>query len=890
MPEGAVSARLVHGRNDKDYRNKIDEFNYLRMSSGGSKTRPSHGASTRLDSESEYPETISIVLRKSHREGSPSFLFTHSGEDQHLEFEGSDGDPEADGDYDGPAEPESDDDKQEWEKIRQQVKSQRHNKPSAVPEKVRKPVQRSKQRPPVVEAKKVRPTVPSRQDRDRGDLQSDRGQSETSDYNLQVNEYQDYSEPQSPFDYRQPAPPVHSHKDSRLPASRPFSGRNSNAHETRAEVRNFGTKPDVRQPARNHNVAIDVDDLQKSRGMGMPKKDKGHHEIDEQRAFRDLQQTERKPTSIANSPLQQSFVPVEAFNEMVSSYQSKLKALESSLASKEAEVQKLSTVPKPPAHAPSASITEQIVGHLVNVEGVLEECSACIEAFATKERKMDPRQTRDPRQSQSQVEDADQLVHLIRELLQDNECFIVDLQDQQASSDGSKCKHQESRSTPDQPQEQKPPTRGQTWHERSQETRPSPPAFDEEYWLGAFNSALGESPETSLEAVLERVRILISENLSFKLKASTFSEKLKSMQRQIDLSTAEFNRASEEKMRLEGLNREQLAEISKLRIELSNNTTEKKGTIVDTAKDLAKDEEINKLRRENQEQNFELSKLHEEIEKLKQQKAVPPAIEQPAEEPAKKQRPGEPGDAEKAFEYIKSLLVAGMSPEGADFEQTTKKLLRGPYGHHVSMIERLIQMQATKQEALAVTYRDKFLNENMLMQEIKAKLEHYDKLIEVLDTWQVGRPEQGMSHRDLRDLAPKSQRQAIKHLIQDVDHIIDENNRAIRDAITGDLDSFVHRHAEAEPFHSTSKSEEDVSFSRHTERLVGPQAAQDQSRDVMPYSPSFGPKRSVEGSHRRAGEVRKRLAVPEKSNISTVPDLGQLLTAQSLAIEKYEDN
>jgi hypothetical protein len=121
--------RLLHSGRDQDCRNKCTEYNYLQMNrdSQASTKKKMTAAGRRMNNvetteysdsqyddegqfDAQYPERISIVLTKSNKKRSPSFLFTNGDDRNHIEFEGSDDDPELQSDSN-----DSDTEKEQWE-------------------------------------------------------------------------------------------------------------------------------------------------------------------------------------------------------------------------------------------------------------------------------------------------------------------------------------------------------------------------------------------------------------------------------------------------------------------------------------------------------------------------------------------------------------------------------------------------------------------------------------------------------------------------------------------------------------------------------------------------------------------------------------------------------
>jgi hypothetical protein len=889
LPEGAASNRLLHGGRDKDYRNKVDEFNSLRHSSRDGNGRPSLGDPRYRDYEEEYPETISIVLRKSHKSGAPPFLFTHSGEDQNLDFEGSDDDPEASEDENGRSEgEETDEDRRIWENLRQQQKTQPNKRPQTSKANQPKPKEKASQPGYGHAKKKPQPQSSTRTRETRPDSESEQAHSQTTDYRLLKDDQDDYFQPQSANDPRDLR--YRGLRDEANQQGRPAKKRHqpNRGLDDTEEVRHDSPIEEIQiKEYRKHKDGGDSDLYRKRKDQEEEAirrhADSANNSDARQRSsVPDQLPTERKNTNLGPG-LSQSFVPVEAFNEMVAAYQAKIKTLEASLAAKDANIP-----PPRPIIQTSGLLTEgqanQVVSHLLAVQRGLEECTEFIEACNPPRASLGNRLSRGPApEPQNYQGDQEKLLHMIRALMEDNECIVVDLQDtlDDRASPGKSVNYHQKPATHTSAHDQYSGLDDLTGKSKHNQNKSNENL--EEKWLGRFNAVLGEPEEKSLEGVLARVRGLVSDCLSYKLKSATIGEKEKSMQRQINLSTTEFNRVSEEKSKIEGQLREQQAEINRLKIELSNNINERKDSITDTAKEVQKDQEISKLRRDLQEKTQLISDMQEEIAALKQERQQPLAIEYPNPEVGRKQAQVDPSEIDQVFEYLNSLILLGNTGDASELEQTRLKLKKGQYGSHIDMIERLIEMQAAKQEALSETFRNKFLNDNILMSEIKNKLENYDKLLEILDNWNGERGGGRENHRDLQDLAPKSQRQAIKSLIQDVKHMIHENQEAIKDAVNGDLQAFMHRHADADSYHASSKSDDDLSFSRKVEKPVAPQSGSNFTKAIVPYSPEAEPRRPSQGGNRDRLESSSR-AGPQSQNLDL---LAHMLTSQANAIQKY---
>jgi hypothetical protein len=739
--------------------------------------------------------------------------------------------------------------------------------------------------------KERNPPNQTRQMRDHPDYSSDRTNSNTTEYFLERDQEEDYSESQSPQ-----VLPIGARGRPTYQGNKAQQGANKqHRHDPHPKQRLDARQIPSERPQNKLPPKLARDEREEILDVtptNQPEEDhyegrhtKGRQSEEKRPPLHELQITERK-ISGQNLNSQQSVIPLDAFNEMVAAYQSKIKVLETTLAKTETELKKEKQTKAAAGSIPSEQV-KGLLQHLMDVEGSLEECSEFIEEMAKNQypnRRGYPGE--DPKRA-TQVFQADELVHLIRKILQENECFIVDLQEGRKMEDiGIQSEYFGSTKRPDvSTLKDTIPTVSRAAENQELQNQIRDNLTND--WLKAFNKVLKEPAESSMEGVIERVTKLVSDCLSFQLISSTYGEKQKSMQRQIDLSNAEFTRVSEERTKLEGLVREQLAEINKLKIELSNDTSERRGSISDSAKELQKDQEISNLRRELQEKNLYITKLEDDIVKMKKDIAEASNLEKQSNENSKKQLTVDMAEVEKVFQYIEGILVQGTGHDNPELERTKISLQKGPFNNHISMIKRLIDIQSSKQESLTETYKEKFYQDNLLLQEIKAKLIHYEKILEVLDSWPNNRSEQGSAFKDLKDLAPKTQRQAIRSLVDEVEIIIEQNNRVLSDTISGDIDTFIHRPDEEDGYLPPDNHEEEISFARSPKEPRGPQSEADQSREMVPYSPNLLPRRTVEPSGRGMGDVRRRSRSSRDNSPTNINDLGQLLIAQTSAIEKY---
>lgn len=798
--------------------------------------------------DAQYPERISIVLTKSNKKRSPSFLFTNGDDRNHIEFEGSDDDPELQSDSN-----DSDTEKEQWEKVKQQVTGDKRAKKEAITRggygsrsgKVNLVKDRFQQEPNPAE---------------------ESGSNITDDYVAVLDSHVRKSQ-----------------KSSRTPKAPPKEEiKNKNKEKKHIKPPTKDIKKPVKLPSEEIEETLSEEELSQ--------------QTSEQISFK---KNKRQPNK--EEPKDAGKVDLQIFNDMASNYKAKVEALQDEIATLTENLRQNSKQ-APQKSQPNRENTkndQQIIRHLSQAEALFEGCIAELDSNEAKIAKlyrcinsMDGK--REGRSINDEHGTKYKLEQDINDFLQDNECLIYDLQsNKQPTKESFKDSLEKNN------------LQRKDWSPRRQIVEPARPEIIdvekikkniESEMLVKLDQALAGQNSRSLEDALESVRQISAEVFSTKAILSTWGEKEKSLQKQLIISRAEFDRISDDKIRLENKLRETESEMNMLRIEQINCATEKKSQISESAKNIEIDAQFSRLEREIEERDLMIEKLKEELSQQKTIEPPMPVIERAPQSPKTQQRSNADPEICQMLEYINSMIVGEGYKNNQASAELAKRFKSSPYADQLMLLDRLIQMQASKQQVLAETYRDKFLNDNILLDEIGKRLRLLADLLAMIDESKTSDKDADTLLSEIQDLAGRSHKKAIHMLINDVLKMKYKNDTAIRNAISGDIDGFMHECAVNEPYGSLidrSRSGDEITFANNGQSQK--QSINSQSRALAPVdqSPPFGPysgRRQPAGDRRRSQNFKKKPSNEGEEEEEHRENLMHLLVSQSKAIEKYGEN
>jgi hypothetical protein len=175
-----------------------------------------------------------------------------------------------------------------------------------------------------------------------------------------------------------------------------------------------------------------------------------------------------------------------------------------------------------------------------------------------------------------------------------------------------------------------------------------------------------------------------------------------------------------------------------------------------------------------------------------------------------------------------------MNPQSAE---TIKRIKQGPYADKLKMLDRLLQMQNSKLQVMFEIYRGKFLNDNLVLHEIQVKLQIFSKMLDVLESYKSSSQKKDPYQvlEALMKLKEGLAKKFIDGLVEDTVRMQVQNEKAVRDAVSGDIVSYLQECNDQEPYSVSRTGEEENSRDRDLEpEEMTPEPSQSGKRLQMP--------------------------------------------------------
>ena len=110
-------------------------------------------------------------------------------------------------------------------------------------------------------------------------------------------------------------------------------------------------------------------------------------------------------------------------------------------------------------------------------------------------------------------------------------------------------------------------------------------------------------------------------------------------------------------------------------------------------------------------------------------------------------------------------------------------------------------MQNGKFQVMFELYSKKFLNDNLVLHAIQLRLQIFSEMLELLDRHKhKGKPDSAQLIEALMRLRKDDDKRIVQALVQDTQIMQAQNERAVRDAVSGDIEAYIHELPDNEPY------------------------------------------------------------------------------------------